>query len=55
MAGQTSINNISNMPHVKIYKTTPEKIPLEKALKNAPQNLEIKLYEVLKQFNIKNH
>ena len=53
MAGQTSINNIPNMPHVKIYKTTPEKIPLEKALKNAPQNLEIKLYEVLKQFNIK--
>ena len=51
MAGQTSINNIPNMPHVKIYKITPEKIALEKALKNAPQYLKIKLYEVLRQFN----
>lgn len=51
MAGQTSIYKIPNMPHVKIYKTKPEKISLEKALKNAPQNLEIKLHEVLKQFN----
>ena len=53
MAGQTSINNIPNMPHVKIYNTKPEKLTLEKALKNAPQNLETKLYEVLKQFNTK--
>ena len=53
MAGQTSINNIPNMPHVKIYTTKPEKLTLEKALKNAPQNLETKLYEVLKQFKTK--
>ena len=53
MAGQTSINNIPNMPHVKIYNTKPEKLTLEKALKNAPQNLETKLNEVLKQFNTK--
>ena len=49
--GQTSINNIPNMPHVQIYKITPEKIALEKALKNAPKYLEIKLYEVLRQLN----
>ena len=53
MAGQTSINKIPNMPHVKIYNTKPEKLTLEKALKNAPQNLETKLYEVLKQFKTK--
>ena len=53
MAGQTSLNKIPNMPHVKIYNTKPKKLTLEKALKNAPQNLETKLYEVLKQFNTK--
>ena len=53
MAGQTSLNKIPHMPHVKIYNTKPKKLTLEKALKNAPQNLETKLYEVLKQFNTK--
>tara|TARA_B100001175_G_C19491804_1_gene633014 strand:+ start:511 stop:1647 length:1137 start_codon:yes stop_codon:yes gene_type:complete len=54
IAGQASIDELPNMPHVKVYKTQPEHMPLNQALKKAPQNLELKLLEVLNLFKLEN-
>ena len=54
IAGQTSISRLSEMPHVKIYKSKPKNISLEEAINKAPHYLELKLMEILKAFKFRN-
>lgn len=54
VAGQTSMNQLPDMSHVKVYNSQPEHMPLDEALKKAPHNLEVKLLEVLEAFKLKN-
>jgi glycerate kinase len=46
-AGKTSLEDNRLFPHVRAFQTTPKHMRLEDAMKNAQQNLEEKLYEVL--------
>ena len=46
-AGKTSLIDNSFFPHIRVFQTTPKYMSLKDAMKNAQQNLEEKLYEVL--------
>jgi glycerate kinase len=46
-AGKTSLSSLPNLPHLEIHQTTPHKMPLDQAMKNAAQNLRSKLLEIL--------
>ena len=54
VAGQTNISELPEMPHVKVYKSKPDNMPLNEALEKASYNLELKLIEVLHAFKSKN-
>ena len=54
IAGQTPVNKLPNMSHVKIYNSQPKNMSLKEALKKAPHLLEVKLLEVLETFKLKN-
>ena len=49
-AGKTSIENLPDLPCLKIYQTSPATVTLSDAMKNAAHNLESKVIEVLLRF-----
>ena len=54
VAGQTTISELPEMPHVKVYKSKPDYMPHNEALEKASYNLELKLIEALHAFKSKN-
>lgn len=52
IAGQTNMDKLPDMSHVKIYNIQPNHIPLDEALKKAPQSLKVKLLEILEAFKL---
>jgi len=54
-AGKTSLSSLPKLPHLEIHQTTPPSMSLEKAMKNAAQNLRSKLLETLNTYKKQIH